>query len=84
MSCKYPTIVTLISVLTVTPCRCDLGWIFALDSYGPKWRDARRLFQHEFSPNAIKKYRSVQMEETHKMLRRLLHSPERFSSHVKQ
>ena len=68
----------------LTSPRVGLGWSFAFQTYGPEWRDGRKMVHHEFSADAFKKYRPVLMKETQKVLRRLLRSPEHFMDHMQK
>ncbi|TCD67111.1 hypothetical protein EIP91_000574 [Steccherinum ochraceum] len=58
-------------------------WSIAFKSYGPAWRDVRKAFQLEFSPDAVKRFRDVQREENLKFLNRLLASPKSFMMHTR-
>ncbi|KAJ3505494.1 hypothetical protein NLJ89_g7384 [Agrocybe chaxingu] len=59
------------------------SWLFGFMAYGEPWRERRRLFQQHFHPNEIKIHQPREVEYTHKMLRRLLDSPERFMEHIR-
>ncbi|KII84568.1 hypothetical protein PLICRDRAFT_117453 [Plicaturopsis crispa FD-325 SS-3] len=50
--------------------------------YGDTWRAMRRFLHREFHPQASLQYRPFQIEATHDFLRRLLESPDNFSTHI--
>ncbi|KAF5327811.1 hypothetical protein D9619_004578 [Psilocybe cf. subviscida] len=62
----------------------DFGYIFSLIPYGPWWRRHRRTFNEHFHASAVWKYQSVQAHETRAFLNRLLQSPEKFMSHIRE
>lgn len=68
-------------LISKTTIRCGLDWNIGLLPYGREWRDSRKVFGQELGVNAVKKYRSIQTQETHKLLARILRSPERFWDH---
>ncbi|KIJ41713.1 hypothetical protein M422DRAFT_229524 [Sphaerobolus stellatus SS14] len=53
------------------------GWDFAFSnmSYGRPWRTHRQAFHQHFNQNMVPKYRSVQIKNTHSLLRCLLATP---------
>jgi len=59
------------------------NWLFGFMAYGEAWKERRRLFQKYFHPSEIKIHQPRELEYAHKMLRRLLDSPERFIDHVR-
>ncbi|KAI0705410.1 CyP450 monooxygenase [Earliella scabrosa] len=56
---------------------------FAFYPYGPRWQLHRRAFQPHFVPEAIKKYRPIQVACARAFLRRLLNDPSRFKDHIR-
>ncbi|KAF5309455.1 hypothetical protein D9619_012399 [Psilocybe cf. subviscida] len=62
----------------------DYGHIFALLPYGQWWKRHRRTFDEHFRANAVWKYQSVQAHDTGALLNKLLASPERFISHIRE
>lgn len=52
--------------------------------YGAAWRDGRKLFQREFHAKAVQAYRPTELQQTHALLRRLLHTPGELTKHIKQ
>ncbi|KAI0658590.1 CyP450 monooxygenase [Cubamyces menziesii] len=56
-------------------------WDFALEGYTQRWRTQRRAFHQLFYPNAIKAYRPTQLREVHRLLQKLITTPENFVHH---
>ena len=52
--------------------------------YGAKLRFHRKLMLQFFQPNALKNYHPVMIQMTHKMLGRLLETPEKFLHHIRK
>ncbi|KAJ7189263.1 cytochrome P450 [Mycena filopes] len=63
-----------------------VGWDFnfALMGYGNKWRAHRRLFNQRFNPTALSKFRPHELAVTHRLLGRLLNTPDNFEQHLSQ
>ncbi|KAH9886458.1 O-methylsterigmatocystin oxidoreductase [Cubamyces lactineus] len=56
----------------------DYGWITGLIGYTQRWRRRRRAFHRTFQLSAMPKHRPVLLRECHRMLQKLLDSPEKF------
>ncbi|KII88998.1 hypothetical protein PLICRDRAFT_40636 [Plicaturopsis crispa FD-325 SS-3] len=57
-------------------------WNLSLMRYGSLWRAGRRLFHHEFHPDAALRFRPREEAATHELLRRFVNEPEGFSEHL--
>ncbi|KAH8105245.1 cytochrome P450 [Cristinia sonorae] len=51
-------------------------WSFVLMPYNSIWRTQRRYFHDYFSRSAVQDYQTIQLQETHTVLVRMLESPE--------
>jgi len=51
--------------------------------YGEEWKERRKLFTRYFHPSNPKVYQLRELEYTHKIVRRLLDSPEKFMEHLR-
>ncbi|KIP12381.1 hypothetical protein PHLGIDRAFT_124262 [Phlebiopsis gigantea 11061_1 CR5-6] len=62
-----------------------VGWDLnvAMQQYGDKWREHRRIVHQQFHIGSLAKYHTVLSDESRKLLRRLLQTPERFIEHTK-
>lgn len=60
-----------------------MDWGFGLQPYGTEWRDGRKAFQRVFSANVVPMFRPTETVEARKLLRRLVHTPEDFISHLR-
>ncbi|KAJ3513179.1 hypothetical protein NLJ89_g3095 [Agrocybe chaxingu] len=62
-----------------------LGWdttdILTMD-YGEEWRKHRKVAQQHLNKQQTRTYEPIQLRHLHKMLQRLLHSPEDFMQHT--
>ncbi|KAI0329603.1 CyP450 monooxygenase [Cubamyces sp. BRFM 1775] len=56
-------------------------WDFALEGYTQRWRTQRRAFHQLFYPNAIRAYRATQLREVHRLLQKLITTPDSFVRH---
>ena len=64
-----------------------VGWkdMLGLLPYGSRLRNYRKMLHHVVgTPNAVSKFNNVVEEETHRLLTRLVTSPEDFLSHTKR
>lgn len=62
----------------------SMAWDFSFGHMsGQKWRDHRRIFHQYFNQIAVKKYRSVQLNEIRSLLGRILDSPAQTAQHVR-
>ncbi|KAH9937862.1 CyP450 monooxygenase [Epithele typhae] len=61
------------------------GFSWGLTSlpYGPWWRRYRRAMHQHFNLNAVERYAGWQEVEAHRLVRRLIDSPEHFVSHIR-
>ncbi|KII83024.1 hypothetical protein PLICRDRAFT_47437 [Plicaturopsis crispa FD-325 SS-3] len=61
-----------------------MGWHWHLAAlpYGEEFRTGRRLFHREFNPQASLRFRPLQLDVTHDLLRRLVVSPDQYSEHI--
>ncbi|KAH8105240.1 cytochrome P450 [Cristinia sonorae] len=62
-----------------------LGWSWAFSAmpYNSTWRTHRRLFHDHFNRSVIQEYQPIQLEETHSVLMRMLHSPHLAREHIR-
>jgi hypothetical protein len=62
-----------------------MGWDFAISAlpYGQKWRTHRRAFHQMFHADAILKYRPVQLNKIHDLLRHFAEDPKDFREHLR-
>ena len=51
--------------------------------YGQWWRRHRRIFWQYFHPGALPKYQDVLEQGAHRLLSRLLTTPENFEEHIR-
>ncbi|KAM5539391.1 hypothetical protein V8D89_006843 [Ganoderma adspersum] len=58
-------------------------WSIAFMPYGQWWRRHRRVFWQYFHPGAIPKYQDVLEQGAHRLLSRLLKTPENFEEHIR-
>jgi hypothetical protein len=64
-----------------------VGWgdMLGLLPYGSRLRNHRKMLHHVVgTPNAVSKFNNVIEEEMHRLLKRLVASPEDLLSHVKR
>ncbi|KAF8174065.1 cytochrome P450 [Pholiota molesta] len=69
----------------ITPMYDLMGLNFstALKTYGPEWRQHRRVLQQTFKPESALAYRPTQTQKMHDVLYRLLTNPKDFEAHIK-
>ncbi|EMD38686.1 hypothetical protein CERSUDRAFT_105266 [Gelatoporia subvermispora B] len=60
-----------------------IKWSLPMMEYSEKWKESRKMFQHELGSENAKKYRAVEVEESQKLLVRLLKKPEDFAKHIR-
>ncbi|EMD36387.1 hypothetical protein CERSUDRAFT_138007, partial [Gelatoporia subvermispora B] len=60
------------------------GWSLPIIPYGKDWRLSRKMFMHLFQPNAVRQWRFIEKEEANELLRRLLHDPDSFCTHLRR
>ncbi|KAI1785525.1 cytochrome P450 [Ganoderma leucocontextum] len=58
-------------------------WSIAFMPYGQWWRRHRRAFWQHFHPGVIPKYRGVLEQGAHRLLSRLLTTPEKLEEHLR-
>ncbi|KAJ7454672.1 cytochrome P450 [Mycena latifolia] len=56
-------------------------FMFALQRYGDTWRTHRRLFHHELNSVAARRFRSLELQQSHHLLRRILDNPDEYVEH---
>ncbi|KAJ7690142.1 cytochrome P450 [Mycena rosella] len=56
-------------------------FMFALQRYGDTWRTHRRHFHHELNAVAARRFRSLELQQAHHLLRRVLENPDAFAEH---
>ncbi|KAJ7146876.1 cytochrome P450 [Mycena epipterygia] len=63
-----------------------MGWTFTLPTmpYGETWRTHRRLFNQEFNIISSRNFHAKELAAAHGLLRRFLHAPDAFRTHIKQ
>ncbi|ETW78619.1 cytochrome P450 monooxygenase 85 [Heterobasidion irregulare TC 32-1] len=59
-------------------------WTLAFLRYGPRWRNMRREFHRYFHLTAARQYHPIELDAAHGLLRRLMDTPTKFSSHIQQ
>ncbi|CDO75203.1 hypothetical protein BN946_scf184794.g10 [Trametes cinnabarina] len=57
-------------------------WDFAPEGYTPRWLTQRRPFHQLLYPNAVKSYRPTQLRQTHRLLHKLVTTPDDLPFHV--
>lgn len=57
-------------------------WATTLVEYGPRWRTHRRALHQELGAEFVSKYRTVQLQIAHELLRKLLQDPTHFLKHI--
>ncbi|KIJ31073.1 hypothetical protein M422DRAFT_267282 [Sphaerobolus stellatus SS14] len=57
-------------------------WNIGFQPYDGWWRRHRRLMHTSFHPKAVEAFHLIQVKHTRNLLRRLLHSPERYTRHI--
>ena len=62
----------------------DLTGCSVLWRMGGRWKERRRLFQHHFHLLDTSSHQPIELEYTHKMLRRLADTPDKFMEHLRQ
>ncbi|KAJ6570523.1 cytochrome P450 monooxygenase [Mycena vulgaris] len=60
----------------------DLGWIFPFASYGPMWRESRKMFHSQFQESVVPDLRPLQVKATHDLLRQIIASPDDLIRHL--
>ncbi|KAJ3534780.1 hypothetical protein NMY22_g6770 [Coprinellus aureogranulatus] len=60
-----------------------VDWLFGMMRYGEPWKERRKLFQQHFHPLNTESYQPKQQEYIHKLLKRLLESPQDFSDRIR-
>ncbi|KAF9009917.1 cytochrome P450 [Cyathus striatus] len=58
-------------------------WDFAHMPYSERWRQHRKIFHQYFQPRSVLAHQQVQRRATGDLLRQLVESPDRFTSHVR-
>lgn len=58
-------------------------WLISFMAYGEQWKERRSLFQHHFHPLDTFSHHPIELEYTHKMLRRLADTPDKFMEHLR-
>ncbi|KAJ7610063.1 cytochrome P450 [Roridomyces roridus] len=63
-----------------------MGWYFniALMKYGDDWRAHRRLFNKAFNIQTARNYEPYELAGAHRLLKRFLHTPDKFAEHFRQ
>ncbi|TFK28471.1 cytochrome P450 [Coprinopsis marcescibilis] len=59
------------------------GWVMSILPYGPRWKAQRKLFQQHFHPSKTATHQPYEQEQVHKLLERLLETPQDFLVHVR-
>ncbi|TBU38080.1 cytochrome P450, partial [Dichomitus squalens] len=58
-------------------------WSLTLQPYGLRWRRHRQAFHQFFNPAAVLKYAPAQRLEAHRLVCRLLRTPDKFLHHIR-
>ncbi|KAM5546291.1 hypothetical protein V8D89_000417 [Ganoderma adspersum] len=61
----------------------EYGWLTSLMSYGPRWRQHRRMMHTTMAPEVVPEYEGVQSAIVHSFLRGLSRDPQDLASHIK-
>ncbi|EKM54962.1 uncharacterized protein PHACADRAFT_255217 [Phanerochaete carnosa HHB-10118-sp] len=69
--------------LTMMRDLCGFDWAVAFAQPGKYWREQRKVYQREYHPQAIKRYRRTETQAAHTFLHNLLASPEDFFRHTR-
>ncbi|KAJ7690140.1 cytochrome P450 [Mycena rosella] len=56
-------------------------FMFALQRYGDTWRTHRRHFHHELNAVASRRFQSLELQQAHDLLRRILDNPDAYDEH---
>ncbi|KAJ6570090.1 cytochrome P450 [Mycena vulgaris] len=56
-------------------------FMFALQRYGDTWRAQRRHFHHELNAVSARRFRSLEIQQAHDLLRRMLDNPDAYDEH---
>ncbi|KAH8823464.1 cytochrome P450 [Flagelloscypha sp. PMI_526] len=60
------------------------AWSFGHMPYGEAWKIHRKMFTRHFQSSVVHRYWPTQTKETHKLLRKLLVSPDQLTDHLRQ
>ncbi|KAJ8481542.1 hypothetical protein ONZ51_g5921 [Trametes cubensis] len=60
------------------------GWMFTAMSYGPWWRQHRKVFYQHFNANAARSYRPAQERHAHRFIQSVLGDPQDFTRHIRR
>ena len=52
--------------------------------YNSFWKEARKLFQREWHPQAVQRFRPIVAKSSHQFLKNLLEEPDHFYEHIRQ
>ena len=59
-------------------------WFVAILPYGDELRKARQLLHQHLQINVVPEYQGIQESSIHRLLNRILESPDQFIRHIKQ
>ena len=59
-------------------------WFVAILPYGDELRKARQLLHRHLQINVVPEYQGIQESSIHRLLNRILESPDKFIRHIKQ
>ncbi|KAI0753233.1 cytochrome P450 [Daedaleopsis nitida] len=59
------------------------SWALTLQGYGTWWRRHRKAMHQFFNPNVVHNYQPSVRLETHRLVKRLLSTPENFMHHIR-
>lgn len=57
-------------------------FMFALQRYGDTWRTHRRLFHNELNAVSARRFRALEIQHSHNLLRRILCTPDDYVEHL--
>ncbi|KIJ51980.1 hypothetical protein M422DRAFT_243553 [Sphaerobolus stellatus SS14] len=60
----------------------NMTWVVSFQTYSIWWRRHRKVMHTSFHPKATEAYHPVQVKHTRELLRRLLQSPEMYTTHL--
>ncbi|EEB93789.1 hypothetical protein MPER_07513, partial [Moniliophthora perniciosa FA553] len=58
-------------------------WSFGHMPYGPRWKSHRTMFHRQFQSSVVSAFWPTQLNEAHKLIRRMLHHPDDLINHLR-
>lgn len=60
----------------------ETSWNMSIMKYGREWKDSRKLFNGFMNPRAVVQFDGYQRKHAHRLLSRLVETPQDFVEHV--